>query len=360
MAKVRLGIRLAAGCLIAWGGAAAAWAAPPVQQMLAYHPRQDNVPITTPSEAEVGACKVELVNGPGAASSWVLRDGRGLTLRKFTASRGPKADIDVWSYYQDGQETYREVDTNGNKKPDQFRWLGAGGMRWGVDVNEDGQIDGWTQISAEEVSQEILRAVATKNIARLQALVLSEKELKMLELPAAESGRIRESIARIPARFQETMTKLPQITETAKWQHLETPAPQCVPADAVGGKYDIIRYRTGTILYEANGKHDWLQTGEMIQVGRAWRVVGGPAPGHAAPDIQGSGPGGETVELSAEIKPLVEKLQEIDKGAASLTPGAATVKYNLDRAAVLEQIAARVKGDQAEQWLRQVADCYSA
>jgi hypothetical protein len=235
-------------------------------------------------------------------------------------------------------------------------------MRWGVDVNEDGQIDGWKQISAEEVSQEILRAVATKNTARLQALVLSEQELKALELPTQEAGRIRDAIAKIPAKFQETVGKVPQLNESAKWQHLETSAPQCLPAEATGGKYDIIHYRTGTILYEVGGKHDWLQTGEMIQVGRAWRLVGAPAPGHAAPDgpVAGAG-GGDTVELSDEIKPLITKLQEIDKGAtASTASPASTVKYNLDRAAVLEQIAARVKPEQAEQWLRQVADCLMA
>jgi hypothetical protein len=329
--------------------------------MLAYRPRQDAAPISTPTEAELGACKVELVNGPGTASGWMLRDGRGLPLRKFVASKGAKANIDVWSYYQDGQETYREIDSNGNGKPDQFRWFGVGGMRWGVDINEDGQIDGWKQISAEEVSQEILRAVATKNMARLQALVLSEQELKALELPTQEANRLRESIARIPTKFQETLAKLPQLDQTAKWQHLETSAPQCVPVEATGGKYELIRYRSGTILYQLGDKHDWMQTGEMIQIGRAWRLVGAPAPGHAAPDGPVAGVNGDTVELNDEIKPLVTKLQEIDKGAkdASLS-AAATVKYNLDRAAVLEQIAARVKGEQADQWLRQVADCLSA
>ena len=122
--------------------------------------------------------------------------------------------MDTKSYYLDGQEVYREIDTNGNQIPDQFRWFGAGGMRWGVDVNQDGTIDGWQQISAEEVSQEVLRAVATKNLARLQALVLSDRELKSLELSPAEATRIRDSIAKIPAQFQATCTKLSKLNET--------------------------------------------------------------------------------------------------------------------------------------------------
>src|SRR5262249_53670028 len=161
---------------------------------------------------------------------------------------------DTFAYYLDGQEVYGELDTNGNKVPDQFRWFGAAGMRWGVDVNEDGQIDGWMQISAEEVSQEILRALATHNIARLQALLPSDKELKQLELSAGELARIHQSMAKIPAKFQEALGKLGHLNDTTRWLHLEAQAPQCLPSDATGGKYDVLRYRSATVVYEVNGK----------------------------------------------------------------------------------------------------------
>ncbi len=360
MGTIRLGARLAAGCLVAWGSTATAWAAlPTVQQMLAYQPKQDAVPLSTPAEAELAACKVELVNGPGAASGYLLRDGRGQPLRKFVASKGPKAQIDIKSYYQDGQETYREIDTNENGKPDQYRWFGPGGMRWGVDLNEDGQIDGWQMISAEEVSQEILRAVATRNMARLQALIISERELKALELPTQEAARIRESVGKIPARFQETVGKLGAVGDNARWLHLETQAPQCLPSDTVGGKYDIIRYRSGTIVYEAGGKADFLQTGELIKVGHAWRLVGAPTPGHDVDVMAERTPG--SIPISEEIKPLIEQLGTIDKNAPKMGDSASVVRYNLERAGVLEQIAAKCRTpDEADQWLRQVADCLSA
>src|SRR5262249_32627069 len=89
MSKNRPVVRPAAGCLIAWGGVATAQAAQPTpQDMLAFRPKQDAVPISTPAPAELSSCKVELVNGPGAYSGWLLRDGRGLPLRKFGASKG--------------------------------------------------------------------------------------------------------------------------------------------------------------------------------------------------------------------------------------------------------------------------------
>jgi hypothetical protein len=360
MRTIRFGARLAAGCLIVWGGVSTAQSAdaPRPEDMLKYRPRQEGVQVSTPTGAELGSCRVELVNGPGAASGWELRDGRGQTLRKFVASKGAKAPIDVFAYYLDGQEVYRDIDTNGKGKVDQFRWLGAGGMRWGVDVTGDGHIDGWRQISAEEVSQEILRALATRNLNRLQALTPNEQELKELGLPAAEITRIRESVAKIPARVQETLAKLTQLNDSARWLHLETPAPQCIPAETVGSKYDVIRYRSGTIVYEVNGNADFLQTGELIQVGRAsWRLVGAPTPGHSA-EVLPSGGGGITIP--DDIKPLIDKLSEIDKNAPKTAEAAAVVKYNFQRADVLSQIAAKVKPEEAEQWLRQVADCYSA
>jgi peroxiredoxin len=367
MGNHRLGAWLALGCVLAGGGIATAQSSKPgvtPQAMLAYRPRQDAVVISTPSDTELAVCKVEVFKGASNTSGYILRDGRGQILRKFADTKG-NGMVDTKSYYLDGQEVYRETNANGNKTPDQFRWFGAGGMRWGVDLNGDGIIDGWQQISAEEVSQEVLRAVATKNLPRLQALVLSDRELKSLELPAAEQTRIRESMAKIPATFQATCTKLSKLNETVRWQHLESQPPQCVSAEVTGGKYDYVRYGSATILYQMGDKdHDWLQTGELIQVGRAWRVISGPVPGHAASQPGAMVAGSDSaIDFTDEtLKALIEKLQELDKTAreASQTTAGA-VKYNLDRAALLEQIVGRMKtAQQADQWIRQIADCYSA
>jgi thiol-disulfide isomerase/thioredoxin len=365
MRNFRLGARLAVGCLVACGGIASAQPAKPgvtPQVMLGYRPKQDAVTITSPTDAELPVCKVEVVKGANNTSAYVLRDARGQIIRRFADTKGT-GKVDTKSYYLEGQEVYREIDTNGNQVPDQFRWFGAAGMRWGVDVNEDGLIDGWQQISAEEVSQEVLRAVATKNLPRLQALVISERELKALELSPAETARIHDSIAKIPSQFQTTCTKLSKLNETVKWQHLETQPPQGVPPELAGGKFDLVHYTSATILYQMGEKdHDWLQTGEMIQVGRSWRIVSGPTPGHSAAQSTSVSDAG-TIDFSDEaLKGLIEKLQDVDKLAADLSRNSSgAVRYNLDRAALLEQIVARMKtAQQQDQWVRQIADCYSA
>jgi thiol-disulfide isomerase/thioredoxin len=364
MVKARMATRLLGG-LLAWGGAGTAWAAPQpsVAELINFaKPKQENVVISTPTEAEYPACKVELVKGPDRASGWLLRDPRGQPLRRFYDSNGDN-QIDVYSYYLDGQEVYREVDSNYNGRIDQFRWLNAGGSRWGVDLREEGRISAWKAISAEETSQEILAAVLTNNFPRLQALMLTEAEIKALDLPEPEANRLRESVAATPAKFKALTAKLgPLDPKSTQWLHLETSSPQCVPADALGGKYDLVKYRNGTILYQKGDKHDFLQTGELIQVGRAWRIVTAPSEGAAdAPMVASGGPSdGVKIDVPDEVKPLLEELKRVDTAAPQNGSGPEVARYNLARAQVLERIVALVSGEARTSWVKQVADCYSA
>jgi len=269
--------------------------------------------------------------------------------------------MDVWSYFLDGQEVYREIDTNFDKKVDQYRWFGPGGMKIGLDLNQDGKIDRWEAISPEEVSQEILAAVVNRDFERLKALMVNDADLKSLELPTAEIARIKEKMAQAPEKFNATTAALIKLGNKTHWIHLETVAPQCIPADALGGSRDLIRYRSGTILYENEGKHDFLQTGELILVGRAWKVIEAPIGGYAAPEEAKSEETKGGIVLDAKTKPLVEELRKIDEAAprgGSEPP--AVVRYNIARAAVLAKLAEASTGEQQENWVRQLADCLSA
>ena len=53
-----------------------------------------------------------------------------------------------------------------------------------------------------------------------------------------------------------------------------------MPAEVSGTGSDQIRFPQRTILFEGGDKekkHDWVQTGEMIKVDMAWRLVDGPS-----------------------------------------------------------------------------------
>jgi hypothetical protein len=343
-------------CLLFCCGSALAGGKPTPAQMLALRPHLEGVAYSTPSEQDLASCTVELVSGPGASSGWLLRDPQGRPLRRFFDSNGDKR-IDVWSYYQDGAEVYREVDSNFDGKVDQYRWLNAGGMKWGVDLDQDGKIDAWKMISAEEVSQEILQAIITRDFQRLQALFITEAEIKALDLASAEATRIRELEKQAAAKFQNTLTRLAGLNEKTHWLHLETTAPQCIPGDASGSAQDLIRHDRATILCETGGKNEWIQTSAMIRVGDAWRIFDAPAAGDGSSD-------GATTQVDPALQALLDQLRDHDAKAPKTQEGPAAnpeiVAYNLERANLLEKIVAKVKPEEREQWIRQICDCLGA
>jgi TolA-binding protein len=219
-------------------------------------------------------------------------------------------------------------------------------------------------ISAEEVSQEVLQAVITKDFGRLQALWITDAELDSLGLPDAEAARIRKLKDNAQAKFQKTCAALTGLGEQTQWNHLDAPAPQCIPAGTNGLKQDLIKQTHASILYQ-NGpgakQIDTLQMGEMIQVGQAWRLL--DVPGDVIKD--GGGPDGARV--TPEMQKLLDQLTAMEQAApkAQTTVGSnpAVVEYNLRRAAVLQQVIDLLDQQQdqrhQDQWIRQLADCYS-
>jgi hypothetical protein len=352
---LRLGTLCLAGGVLVVGLTAPVQAAPTVAQMLGFRPRQEGVVCTTPAPDTHSTCKVEL-DKPGKGSGWVLKDDEGNLVRRFFDSNGDNR-IDVWSYYKDGVEVYREVDTTFSGKPDQYRWLNAGGSKWGIDEDRDGRIESWKVISPEEVSQEVLSALIARDYPRFQALLLTESELKGLELPAEQASRAREQLKGAQEKFQETVSKLTKLSAKSTWIHLETAAPQCVPTES--GR-DVIKHALGTILYETGAGNDWIQTGEMYQVGSAWRLVSGPQPGTSIPRPTVKG---EVSDIDdPAVQKLVEELTELDKKAPKSEggPSAEVAQYHLKRANLLEQIVSRTKQAQRDSWIRQLADTLSS
>jgi len=329
-------------------------AAPPTPtQVLQFKPRQEGVAPAQPRPGEEASCKVELVKGTGKGSGWILKDSAGVILRRFFDTNDDNK-IDVWSYYREGQEIHREIDSNYNGTADQFRWVNAGGSRWGVDSNEDGVIDLWQMLSPEEASQELVRSIATGNANRFKALLLTDADIKQMDLGGEVARGMRDKVAGAMARFQGTLGKL----EGAKpaWLHLELGSPQCMPTDATGPRFDLLRHPRGIILVDLGGKTEWLQSGEMVQVGAAWKLVEGPAVGAIAEEDGGKIAGRLDLDKDPELKKLVDELTAIDKDPALSGTPADAARHHLRRADQLEKIVARMKPEDRDPWIRQVAD----
>ena len=105
-----------------------------VEQALRLTPVQQGVDYDRPTPEEAAKCKIS-VKKDGGRVGWVVESPEGLILRKFIDTNGDDV-VDQWSYYKDGVEVYRDIDSDFNGKPDQYRWLNAGGTRWGVDKRD--------------------------------------------------------------------------------------------------------------------------------------------------------------------------------------------------------------------------------
>jgi len=359
MARTSLRAAFLAGLALALGNSAQA--NPQVAAILKYTPTQPGIQLSTPTAAEQDSCKVEVVAGARAGSSgYVLTDAKGNKLRTFFDTNADKK-VDVWSYFKDGVEVYREIDTNGNDRADMYRWLGSAGMKWGQDSDEDGKIDAWRMISAEEATEEAFQAIAKNDFNRFRALLITEEDMKFLKLPAAEVERLTTLQKNAQAKFQATAAKLPHLA-TAKFERLESAIPSCTPANGELEK-DLIRFTSRLILFkhspasDKDQKHDWLDTGELIQVGYSWRLTDVPAP-YAIGAPAGSAP---TPPSSPELQKVLAQLDTLDKahqGSPLLSPtkDEKIAAYNLQRVDLIKQILPLVDAKDRDNWTRQMCD----
>ncbi|OWK36224.1 redoxin domain-containing protein [Fimbriiglobus ruber] len=350
--RVLAGLTLLGGV---FGGRAAAQVKPEDLRK----PAQAGVAVTTPAPAELATCRADQVQWPKPAagpapSGVVIKDAQGRTLRQFIDTTGTGRP-NIWSFYLNGVESYREVDGNGDGKPDQYRWFGPNGSKWGIDIDQDGVVDTWHMISPEEVGQELFAAMTAKDAKKVEALLPSEQDLKSLGMPDAEIAKVRARTAGAVKRMMETADAL-KLSDKAKFVHLELTAPSAIPADTFGGREDMLKYRSATVLVDkGDGKTaDVFQTGELILIGRAWKLIDGPTPGAAPAGNPGDGPG--VPPLTPEGQKLLAEMENIQAPADR----AEMPKYHLARAVVLEKIVAVTQGEAQQPWLKQVVDAYAA
>ena len=105
---------LIGGNLQAAPAAAPAKAGPTAAQILAgYQPVQKDVQIDRPEAAEIAKCTIAIDK-----AGYIVRDGNGQMLRNFRDTNGDNT-VDQWSYFKDGVEVYRDIDSSFNRTPDQ-------------------------------------------------------------------------------------------------------------------------------------------------------------------------------------------------------------------------------------------------
>ncbi|MCR4413669.1 MAG: hypothetical protein NUV77_14705, partial [Thermoguttaceae bacterium] len=246
---------------------------PSPEQALRLAPVQPDVDYSRPADADVPRCKVIARRTEGAVG-WVVEDPAGLPLRRFVDTNGDNK-VDQWSYFKDGLEVYRDIDADYNGKADQYRWFNTAGSRWAVDRDEDGLIDAWHSISAEEVTAEVIAALATQDAARFARVALNADDLKGLGLGPGKSQDLAEKIATLGIKFKEA-ARAKGITEKTRWVHFSGSQPGIVPAGTEGSTKDIQVYENVVAIAQTGGDHVQVQIGTLVRVGDAWKVIDVP------------------------------------------------------------------------------------
>ena len=360
-----------AGTLLAEVAAAAT---PSVATALAFVPKQrDDVDYDKPSAADATRCTVtaEKVDGK---TGWTVRDPNGRTLRRFVDTNSDNV-VDLWSYYRGGIEVYRDVDSNFNGKPDQYRWLNTAGSRWGVDRDENGQIDSWKAISAQEVSAEVVAALAKRDEQRFRLLLLTSDELRDLGVGEAMAKTLSGKLDAAAGKFRQAANRKSAITGDSQWVHFSAAQPGLVPAGNEGSTKDLAVYENVAAMVDTGGKQSLLNVGTMVAVGDAWKLV--DAPGAEAEgsngEVAGNGVffnvplrnapgsgGGATDSISEEVQKLLATLEGIEKSMATATD-AQKAKLNDERSEAIEKLMEVAKdAAQRDSWGHQLADTISA
>ncbi|MBA4018285.1 MAG: thioredoxin [Pirellula sp.] len=346
-----------------------AWAqSPTAEQALQLMPVQKDVEFDRPTKEEIAKCTIK-VEKEGAVSGWVVFDPAGQTIRRFTDTNGDNT-VDQWSYFSEGLEVYRDVDSNANGKADQFRWLNTGGTRWALDTNEDGKVDAWKMMSAEELSAEAIAAISMKDEARFARLLATSEELKSLGLGETQLKDLGEKVASAPKRFSGKLADVETVTRgSARWLNFSGTRPYTIPAGTGGSTKDITVYENIVTMFENDGKNGQFQIGTMIKVGDNWRLIDMPellgadanqvAGGYftdkartlpAISERNPDGPGGS--ELATEVGKIDAKIPEA-KTAEAVT---ALKKERID---LIESKLAKLDAGDKMQWTRQFIDSCS-
>jgi len=335
-----------------------------------YLPTQKPVEYDTPPAAEVSKCQLTLEKG-----SYVITGPANEVLRRFTDSDGDGAP-DQFRYYHLGLEVYRDIDTNKNKKPDQFRWMNWGGTRWGIDQNEDGKIDSWKVISAQEAARVAVEALINGDLQMLSTVMVSDADIQALRLPAALARQVQEATADVSKKAQVALADSKSLNSKSQWVRFDAPLPGLILADDLGTARDVVVFENAMAYVQNGEKLDLISIGEMVQVGETWKLLQVPSPldmtGKTVVQIGGilmqprigtgeSSPTGLQAEMSDEMQKLLSNLQKIDE--ASPAPDAspkAFADYNVKRANISEELVKMSRTDEErQQWIQQFTDSLS-
>ena len=226
----------------------------------------------------------------------------GQTLRRLLAANGDPS-INLFIYYDQGLEVYREWDSDGSKENaegkriverDNFRWVNLGGTRWGVDEDGDKKIDVWKRISASEAGRVAAEALLNNDPQMLQTVLVTSEELAAL---GVNRQIIDEDIApRLAApgdQLDRMRSESKMLADRGKFQQFNAGQPGLILPGEQRATRELEVVENSTALVSAGrGETGMISVGEMVklpaelrrgQTGDVWKLTAMPLP------IEGAG-----------------------------------------------------------------------
>ena len=342
-----------------------------VRKALSFSPVQTGIDYDEPNSEKAAKCK--LISAKKIRKSgFVLIDDSGQVLRMFL-NNGGDPDVDQWSYFRNGIEVYRDIDTDFDGKADEFRWFGNAGTRWGRDTDGDNRIDEWVAISAEEVSFEIIESLKARNEKRFRALMLKDKELNQLGLSKSHAAKVSKRLEETRNGFSRFAMAQKQIQAETEWVHFGGVQPSTIPAGTHQSTKDVVVYENVAAVYQTGEEHGQMSLGTLVRSGNAWRLVDLPVVLEDENTVAQSSlfllpddrfmEGTATASRSAgseEMQALFENLESVEKDFAKARTGndsRGLAKLNQKRADLLKEIIGQQESSKDKSgWIRQDAD----
>ena len=332
-----------------------------LRQLMGIKPVYTDVDIDTP--ADIDGCKMEQSDGI------IIRDASGKIVRKIHVRAGK---VFGCSYFKNSAEVYRQfTDVKDSTKPNEFRWYNNAGTRWGIDLDGDTKIDAWKMISAEEVSAEVIAAIATKDEKRFMRLVPSKEELVALNLPPEIATRVEQKTAQMQKGFDDAVKSIGLSAGAKSLLFSGGTQPGIVP---FGQNGEIITYEnTNALVQDGDQKPPFaISLGTIVKVGENnWRLIGIPhvdspqnpqqianftffAPSEMG-DIGNAAPQGVTGQ-GEEIQKLVTEIQAKQLQLQSAKPEEKAALHHEILVLTIAISDAANSIEEKEEWIRQAVD----
>jgi thiol-disulfide isomerase/thioredoxin len=359
-----LAIFLVAGTIAASSLAHVAHAASPsAAQALRLAPSQQGIDYDRPKPEDVARCKISAKKIDGHVG-WIVESHEGVVLRKFLDTDGDNI-VDQWSYYKDGVEVYRETATKSGGKANEFRWLNTGGTRWGVDTEGNGRLTEWKSISAEEVTSEIVAALADRDADRFAKVLLTADEVSSLGLGKAKADALSAKLTKSVTDFRELLDrqkgadKQKTIPSDAKWLQFSGSRPGVVPSGTDDSTRDLEVYENVVAIVQVAEKNVQVQIGTLVRVGKAWKTIDAPSVGgDGQPDLVARGfffQGSSTAPAVGVVAGVDDASQKLIKELEGLDPS------DPRRLDIIQKLVDQAKAaEERAMWSRQLADTLSA